>query len=78
MRSHYEGTSQPERGLGRRLFLRLGFDHGDAAPQIPYFNDGTTFGSLFGFFDRLGVVHALDRLAETHNAPNLVELVEPI
>lgn len=64
------------RQLRRHLFLRLGFNHGDAATHIPYFDDGTTFGPLFGFFDR--IVYTLHHLAETHNAPNLVELVEPI
>ena len=62
----------------RRLCLRFGFDHSDAAAQIPYFDDGTTFGPLLGFFDRIGVVCTLDRVAGPYNAPNLVELVELI
>jgi hypothetical protein len=64
--------------LRRRLTFRLGFDYSDAAAHIPYFDDGTTFGPLFCFFDGVGVVCTLDRLAETHNAPSRVELVEPI
>ncbi len=60
------------------LFLPLRVDHSDAAAVIPYFDDGTTFGPFFGFFDRIGIVCTLDRLAETNNAPNHVELVEPI
>jgi hypothetical protein len=86
MRSRCEGASQPNAPGMPKIIA-------PANPDVAYFftlasitatrrpishTSMMAFGLLFGFFDCIGVVCTLDRLAETNNAPYLVELVEPI